>query len=69
MARQVLISYLKRITIPEFAGDSDIEYLRNKAHFDYGRNVQLQITFKRYDPEWEEFVDLHEDGEVTTKTN
>ena len=72
MARQVLVSYLernKKITIPEFSGDSDIKYLRKefRANFDYGKNVRLQITFQRYDPEWEEFVDLDEDGEVHHK--
>ena len=72
MARQVLVSYLernKKITIPEYSGDSDIEYLRRefRANFDYGKNVRLQITFQRYDPEWEEFVDLDEDGEVYHK--
>ena len=72
MARQVLVSYLernKKITIPEYIGDRDIKYLKRefRANFDYGKNMRLEITFQCHDPEWKEFIDLDEDGEVYHK--
>ena len=60
--RSVLISYLDRnktIEIPSNTGCSDLEFLakESKQYFAFGSNVNLRVTFQKYDSDWECFVE------------
>ena len=46
-----------------------MEYLsqKSKSVFAFGSNVNLQLTFQKFDPAWECFVDLEEDYEANHK--
>ena len=70
--RSVLISYLDRnkiIEIPSNTGCSDLEFLakESKQYFAFGSNVNLRVTFQKYDSDWECFVDLEEGYAVVHK--
>ena len=72
MAKVVLVSYgerNKKISIPEHSSERDIEYLGRVflKEFFFEKNVHLQITFQRFDPEWDAYVDLEEDAVVQHK--
>lgn len=61
--KQVLISYLDRnkiIKIPSSAESDELSYLNKefKAAFSFGANVNIQVTFQKFDKEWGEFIDL-----------
>ena len=60
-AKTVLLSYLeknKRIVIPSEKSESDLRYLNNQfiAHFNFESNVKLDITFQRFESEWNEYI-------------
>ena len=38
-----------------------------KRHFKFQSNVNLDISFQRYDPEWEEYVDLEPGSTICHK--
>ena len=66
MTRRVLLSYLDRnkpVIVPQDT-ESDISFLRKQflRSFNYSKNVRLVVTFQRFDNEWNEYVDLEEDG-------
>ena len=69
MSKVVLLGYLerkKRIAIAEKRTENELEYL--KEEFLKSFNLQStvkphQITFQRFDPEWDEYVDV-EEGDV-----
>ena len=68
-SKVILVSYngsSKLFKIP--VGDKEFEFLKNqcKYQFKFGTNVNLEIVFQKYDPEWEEFIDFDE-GYVLTK--
>ena len=70
--KTVLLSYLeknKKITIPASTPKSDLEYLREifLTSFKFESNVLLDVTFQRFDAEWNEFVDLDNGDEVCHK--
>ena len=70
--KTVLLSYLeknKKITIPASTLKSDLEYLREifLTSFKFESNVLLDVTFQRFDAEWNEFVDLDNGDEVCHK--
>ena len=57
----VLVSYCernKKIEIPDC--DNDIHYLTKECEkmFMFNSNVNIQITFQKYDEDWECYVDL-----------
>ena len=70
MPRTVLISYLDRnkaFSIPDNKDVYDVEYLRGefiKAFSFHSRNVNIEITFQKYDGEWDAYVDLEDDSTV-----
>ena len=70
-AKSVFISYLDRnkvICIPP-TSTSDVHYIESqfKSVFSFGKNVKLQVTFQRFDSEWQEFIDLEEKDIVNNK--
>ena len=73
MPRTVLISYLDRnkaFTIPDNKKVYDVEYLRGefiKAFSFHSQNVNIEITFQKYDTEWDAYVDLEDDSSVDHK--
>ena len=71
-AKTVLLSYLeknKRIVIPSEKSESDLRYLNNQfiAHFNFESNVKLDITFQRFESEWNEYIDLEDTDEINDK--
>ena len=69
MAKTVLVSYLdnnKRIVLPSEKSECDLrdQYL---TQFKFERNVPLNVTFQRFDVEWNEYVDLDDTEEIRHK--
>lgn len=69
-SKTVLLAYLeskKKIIIPGDSSKPDLDYLREEFLTSFrpkcDANVSLEVTFQRFDPEWNEFVDL-DDGDV-----
>lgn len=63
MAKQVLVSYLERnkiIRIPTSLECDELSHLTTefKAAFSFGGNVNIQVTFQKFDNDWGEFIDL-----------
>ena len=70
--KTVLLSYLeknKKVTIPANAPKSDLEYLRDifLTSFKFESNVLLDVTFQKFDGEWNEFIDLEDGDKVCHK--
>ena len=70
--KDVLVSYLesnKVISIPVVKKETDIDYLSGefKKKFAFGENVNLLLTFQKFDHEWSEYVDLDKDGVLCHK--
>ena len=70
--KTVLLSYLennKKVVIPANSSKSDLEYLRDifLTSFKFESNVQLDITFQRFDSDFQEFVDMEDSDEVCHK--
>lgn len=55
--------------IPKEKGVSDVEFLVQefKKKFSYDSNVQVTITFQRFEDEWGERVELEKDEVVNNK--
>ena len=71
-AKTVLLSYLeknKRIVIPSEKPETDLRYLNNQfiAQFNFDSNVKLDITFQRFESDWNEYIDLEDTDEVNDK--
>ena len=69
--KQVLVSYLERkkvftlsTTVP-----NQLELLKDKfrKEFQFQHNVNLDISFQRFDPGWDDYVDLDEDSVLQEK--
>ena len=59
----MLVSYLDRnkvIRIPTTSDSDELVYLKKefKKMFSFGENVNLEVTFQKFDSEWDEYVDL-----------
>ena len=68
----VLVQYLdrnKRINIPRLKEETDIEFLQSefRKSFNLSGNVSIVISFQRYDPEWEEYVEIENYEDVKNK--
>ena len=67
MSKLVLVAYLerkKKITIPKKSTKEEHDYLTQQfLHiFDLELSVKpQQVTFQRFDPEWDEYIDLEAD--------
>ena len=70
--KSVLITYNERkkvFQLYETQGKSDIASLKKDfiLQFKFESNVQLDITFQRFDKDWDCFVDLDDDAEIHDK--
>jgi len=67
--KQVLVSYGERkkvVKIPLDKPESDLDCITKACHKDFGI-TESNMTFQRFDPTWDEYVDLEEDSEVHDK--
>ena len=71
-SRSVLVSYLpstiavernKVVSILKEADQTDIEYLKDKCMvlFSLGSNINITMTFLKFDKDWDCFIDLEDD--------
>ena len=70
--KSVLITYNERkkvFQLYETQGKRDIASLKKDfiLQFKFESNVQLDITFQRFDKDWDCFVDLDDDAEIHDK--
>ena len=70
-SKSILVSYLERnkiLKIPD-STDGDVTFLERefKKEFKFGSNVNLLVTFQRYDSEWGEYVDLDDEYSLGNK--
>lgn len=70
--RQVLVSFMDRKKVLKIGPNtqiSDISFLTKqfRKEFSYEGNVNVAITFQRYDPGWDEMVDLDPDSRINDK--
>ena len=68
----VLLTHLdhnKVVKIPEEKDETDIAYLKSQFRrlFSYENHVVIDLTFQRYDPDWETYIDLDDDEVVENK--
>jgi hypothetical protein len=72
MEKSVLVNYLERnkiFTIPALTNLSDIAFLETqfRKEFMFQRNVNIGITFQRYDSDWGEYIDAEQDCQLNHK--
>ena len=70
--KSVLVSYGERnkvVSIPQSTGKSDLEFLSKefKTVFSFGDNVNLLLTFQKFDSEWGEYLDLEDNSTLFHK--
>ena len=70
--KSVLVSYLEKnkvFKLEENPAGGDVASLKKEfiIQFKFEPNVRLDITFQRFDPDWDCFVDLDEDAEIHHK--
>ena len=70
--KSVLVTYLERnkiLKMPVSNKTADLKFLEEefRKEFKFDSNVNLLITFQRFDGEWDEYVDLDEDGALVHK--
>ena len=70
--KQVLVSYGDRkkvLKITPNSGLSDVEFLTRsfRTEFSFKENVNVVVTFQRYDQEWGELVDSESDSVINNK--
>ena len=54
---------------PSSVKTSDVEYLAEafRSEFAFDANVNVVVTFQRYDPKWDDMVDLDTDSCINNK--
>ena len=62
ISKKVLVSYLDRnkiIQIPSIDSD-ELVYLKKefRSNFCFGENVNIDVTFQKFDPDWNDYIDL-----------
>lgn len=72
MAKNVLISYGERnkvLRIPQVINEPDVRHLEKefRKEFKFLGNVNLDISFQRFDNDWEEYVELDESCTIKNK--
>ena len=70
--KTVLVSYLeknKRMIISPEESESELDYLRREflVLFKFEANVKLDVTFQKFDSDWNEFVDSEDTDEICDK--
>ena len=68
----VLVSYLESSKTFKIPGDQDgreLEYLTEEfmKAFSFESNVNLKVSFQRFSPEWDQYVDLEEEDKLRNK--
>ena len=63
---RLLLSHRKRnkvVVVPVDKTESDLSYRRKEfmKAFNYANNTSIDVTFQKYDPNWENYVDLSND--------
>lgn len=71
MEKRVLLSYIdrkKQVIIPPDTVDN-MNYLKQEflSSFNFSKNIKMAVTFQRYDPEWDDFVDLDDCAVIENK--
>ena len=64
--RRVLLCHRERnkvVVVPVDKTESDLSYLRKEfmKAFNYANNISIDVTFQKYDPDREHYVDLSND--------
>ena len=62
-AKSVLVSYVDRKKVLKFNVNTkltDMEFITKEfmREFSFESNVNINVTFQRFDPEWDEYIDL-----------
>lgn len=62
-AKSVLVSYADRKKVLKFDVNTkltDMEFITKEfmREFSFESNVNINVTFQRFDPEWDEYIDL-----------
>ena len=70
--KSVLVSFMERKKIVKIDVEkqmSDVEFLSQefRKEFCFESNVNVVVTFQRFDPEWGEYVDLEPDSVLNHK--
>ena len=64
------MSYLERNKVFEIPGavENDIAYLTSQVlkgfNFTFDTNVNLEVTFQKYDKDWDAYLDVEKDYQV-----
>ena len=64
--RRILLCHRERnkvVVVPVDKTESDLSYLRKEfmKAFNYANNISIDVTFQKYDPDREYYVDLSDD--------
>ena len=71
MAKKVPVSFLERKQVFEVPNiiEDDLSYLTSEVlkGFTFNTNVNLEVTFQKYDKDWDEYLDVSKDYRVEDK--
>lgn len=71
MAKKVFVSYLERKQVFEVSStvEDDIAHLTTEVlkGFTFDTNVNLDVTFQKYDEDWDEYLDVSKTYKVKEK--
>lgn len=70
--KSILVSFLERnkvIRCPADSEEGDVSFLKRefRKQLSFEKHVAIDVTFQRFDSEWEEYVDLDDDETVSNK--
>ena len=70
--KEVLVSYLERnkvVSIPVSESADELSYLKKEFNniFSFGSNVNLLVTFQKFDKDWGEYIDLETPAVLSDK--
>ena len=70
--KSVLVSFLDRNKVVKCRIESDNGDIPNlkkefRKHFSFEKHVAVDITLKRFDEEWQEYIDLNDDEVIQHK--
>ena len=69
--KEVLVSYLERnkvVSIPVSESADELSYLKEFNNiFSFGSNVNLLVTFQKFDKDWGEYIDLETPAVLSDK--
>lgn len=73
-AKSVLVSYADRKKVLKFNVNTkltDMEFTTKEfmREFSFESNVNINMTFQRFDPEWDEYIDLEPGSMLNHKTS